>query len=124
MVTTIARPDVPQHFMVLRPANKRIVVRLLDGIVVADTEHAIRLIESGKTIYDPVLYFPADAIAIPMERQDKSTHCPLKGDASYFSINGVEALAWSYETPFEFSKEIEGLIAFYGDKVIVEEHPL
>lgn len=124
MVTTITRPDVPQHFMVLRPANKRVVVRLLDGTVVADTKQAIRLIESGKTIYDPVLYFPPDEIAIDMERQEKSTHCPLKGDACYFSANGVEDLAWSYETPLDFSKEIEGLIAFYGDKVIIEEHPL
>ncbi len=124
MTTTIARPDVPQHFMVLRPAKKRVVVRLPDGTLIADTKDSIRLIESGKTIYDPVLYLPADAIAVEMVRQDKSTHCPLKGDACYFSVNGVEDLAWSYETPHEFSKDITGLIAFYGDKVIIEEHPL
>ena len=60
---------------------------------------------------------------IELEPENKSTYCPLKGDASYFSIPdtpGMENCAWSYEESLEFSKPIKGLIAFYGDKVKIE----
>ena len=124
MTVTIARPTVPQHFMVLKPASKRVLVRSVDGTLLAESLTATRLIESGKTIYDPVWYFPPDSIHVALERQLGTTHCPLKGDASYFSALGIESIAWSYETPLDFSLPIKGLIAFYGDKVIVEEHPL
>ncbi len=123
MTVTIARPNVPQHFMVLRPITRKIVVRFPDGTLLAQSNNATRLIESGKTIYDPVVYFPKDAITQPFTTQEKSTHCPLKGDATYYSANGIDDLAWSYENPLEFATEITGLVAFYGDKVIIEEHP-
>jgi len=57
---------------------------------------------------------------IPIEA--KSTHCPLKGDASYFSVDGSGApIAWSYEVAFDLAKVINGRVAFYPDKVTVEE---
>ena len=123
MSVTIARPDAPNHYMVLRPINRRVVVRLPDRTLIADTNKATRLLEHGRTLYDPVVYLPADAIQIPLNKQEKSTHCPLKGDASYFSYSGEDDLAWSYEKPLGFSEEIAGLFAFYGNKVIIEEHP-
>jgi uncharacterized protein (DUF427 family) len=51
-----------------------------------------------------------------------STHCPYKGDASYFSIIGkdgtrIENAVWSYETPFPAVKQIAGYLAFYPNKV-------
>jgi uncharacterized protein (DUF427 family) len=53
---------------------------------------------------------------------DHSTHCPYKGDASYFSIlakdgTRIENAVWSYETPFPAMKEIAGYLAFYPNKV-------
>ena len=124
MTTTIARPGVPTHFMVLRPIDRKVIVRLPDGTLLAESSNATRLIESGKTIYDPVIYFPKDAIKMPFTKQDKSTHCPLKGDATYYAANGVDELAWSYEAPLDFASPIAGLVAFYGNKVIIEEHPI
>jgi uncharacterized protein (DUF427 family) len=55
-------------------------------------------------------------------KTDHSTHCPYKGDASYFTIVGedgtrVENAVWSYETPFPAMKEIAGYLAFYPNKV-------
>ena len=127
MEGAIRRPDVPSHFMVLKPVQKRIVVRLPDGTVLAESSNAIRLMEAGKTLYDPVIYMPKDDVSVPLTRQDKSTHCPLKGDASYFTAEpGGQTLpdiAWSYDEPLDFSQDIEGLIAFYPDKVVIEEHP-
>jgi uncharacterized protein (DUF427 family) len=55
-------------------------------------------------------------------RTDRSTHCPYKGDASYFSIlaqdgTPIENAVWSYETPFPAMHEIAGYLAFYPNKV-------
>ena len=126
MEGAIRRPDVPSHFMVLKPVQKRIVVRLPDGTVLAESSNAIRLMEAGKTLYDPVIYMPKDDVSVPLTRQDKSTHCPLKGDASYFHIVNRSATlndaAWSYETPLEAVADIKEHLAFYtGDAVTVEQ---
>lgn len=45
------------------------------------------------------------------------SHCPFKGDASYWSIDGVADVAWTYETPVRGAEEIADLICFYGEKV-------
>ena len=48
---------------------------------------------------------------------DTSTHCPWKGDASYFSIQagGVtnQDAAWTYEAPKDAASEIKDRIAFW-----------
>ena len=53
------------------------------------------------------------------------THCPYKGDANYFSIladgKTIENSIWTYETPFPAMAEISGHLAFYPDKVKIEE---
>jgi uncharacterized protein (DUF427 family) len=55
------------------------------------------------------------------ERTTNSTHCPYKGDASYYTIKvgdrTAENAIWSYETPFLAMKEIEGHLAFYPNRV-------
>jgi uncharacterized protein (DUF427 family) len=60
-----------------------------------------------------------------LARTDRVTHCPYKGDASYFSIhadgNTLENVIWTYETPFPAMAEITGHLAFYPDKVMIEE---
>ena len=49
------------------------------------------------------------------------THCPYKGDASYFSIaaggRSAENAVWSYEAPFPAVAEIKEYLAFYPKKV-------
>ncbi len=118
----VRRPDAPNHMMVLRPVTRRIVVRK-GTTILADTEEAIRLMEIGKSLYDPVIYMPQEAVSVPMVRLEKSSHCPLKGDATYFALSDDSpAIAWSYEEPFDFSSAIKGLIAFYADHVTIEEH--
>jgi uncharacterized protein (DUF427 family) len=56
-----------------------------------------------------------------LERTDHSTHCPYKGDASYFSIRVGDRLSenaiWSYEQPFPAVAEIKELLAFYSNRV-------
>jgi uncharacterized protein (DUF427 family) len=91
------------------------------GHVVADSENAIVLQEAD---YPPVVYFPrADVSMEYMSRTDRSTHCPYKGDASYFTLamDGqiAENSVWSYELPYPAMEEIAERVAFYPNKVEV-----
>jgi len=54
-----------------------------------------------------------------LERSDTQTHCPFKGDASYWSLRvGERALPyalWAYEQPIEPARWLEGLAALAWD---------
>ena len=74
--------------------------------------------------YPPVLYVPqADLDMALFTTTDKSTHCPHKGDASYFTVSGLENVGWCYETPLDDVSVIKNHIAFYADRVSVEKQP-
>ncbi|WP_264213027.1 DUF427 domain-containing protein [Leisingera thetidis] len=94
------------------------------GAVLGETSNALELSEGDM---DPVIYFPRDDIAMAfLDRTSKSTHCPHKGDASYFSIANkssvTENAAWSYEDPLGAVAEIKGYLAFVlSDSVKVEQ---
>jgi uncharacterized protein (DUF427 family) len=110
----------PDHPITISPHSGRVVVRFHDTVV-ADTTKALDLREAS---YRPVLYIPrADAKLASYEASDHRTHCPYKGDASYFHLkaNGARAdnAVWTYETPFPAMKEITGYVAFYPDKVSI-----
>ena len=51
----------------------------------------------------------------------RTTYCPYKGDASYYSIlaGGDRSLnaVWTDETPFEAMAQIKDRLAFYPDRV-------
>lgn len=108
------------HPITIVPYAGRVVVRFA-GEVVADTTSALELREAS---YRPVIYIPrVDADLQFYERSDHRTHCPYKGDASYFHLNAAGKRAdnavWTYELPFEGVREIAGYVAFYPDKVSV-----
>ncbi len=104
-------------------ANGTWVVRA-GGAVLAESNDALELIEGDGA---PVIYFPREDIAMAfLDTTEKTTHCPYKGDARYFSIvtksTTIQNAAWSYETPKEGVAEIAGHLAFYvGDQVTVEQ---
>jgi uncharacterized protein (DUF427 family) len=91
--------------------------------VIADTTHALTLKEAS---YPAVQYVPrGDANMALLARTDRVTHCPYKGDANYYSVvadgTTLENSIWTYETPFPAMAEISGHLAFYPDKVKIEE---
>jgi len=98
-----------------RPAGVRVRVTYR-GEVIADTRDAVELKEGG---YPPVYYIPRkDVMMQRLQRTTHRTHCPFKGDASYFSLlDGPANAVWSYEQPYDEMKEIKNLLAFYPDKV-------
>ena len=97
---------------------KRVRVRF-NGKTVAESDHALALQEGS---YARVLYLPrADADMSLFERSARTTHCPYKGDANYFSLRVGDRTAadavWSYETPLADVAAIAGYLAFYPDRV-------
>ena len=103
--------------MMIRPAGVRVRVTF-NGEVVADSREAMRL-EEGT--YAPVYYVPRKDVKMErLIRTSHTTHCPHKGDATYFSLcNGRTArnAVWSYEQPLEHAQAIKNHLAFYPDKV-------
>jgi uncharacterized protein (DUF427 family) len=108
----------PDHPITITPDSRRIVIRVGDKVI-ADTRSALTLEEAS---YPAVHYIPrADVDIAALERTDHSTHCPYKGDASYFSIpaggaRSVNAI-WSYEHPHDAVAAIRDHLAFYPDRV-------
>ncbi len=103
--------------MKIGPAGVRVRITF-NGEVIADSRDALRL-EEGK--YAPVYYVPRKDVKMErLIRTSHTSHCPHKGDATYYSIcNGQTArnAVWSYEQPIEAVAAIREHLAFYPDKV-------
>jgi uncharacterized protein (DUF427 family) len=104
----------------LRPAAERVRVSF-NGELIADSRDALVLHEGS---YAPVYYLPrADVKMERLIRTSHTSHCPHKGDATYYSIcNGQTArnAVWSYERPLAHVAAIKERLAFYPDKVELE----
>lgn len=105
----------------IRKADGVWVVRA-DGAVIGESRAAQELTE-GRS--NPVIYFPRADLAMElMDRTTTQSTCPYKGVASYFSITTesgtIRNAAWSYETPKLGVEAIAGHLAFYPDKVTIE----
>lgn len=111
-----------EHITIRRASGKWSV--RAGGAVLGESSNVLELSEGD---YPPVIYFPREDIAMAfLDRTEKSTHCPHKGDASYYSIvtrsTTLENAAWSYESPYEAVARIKDHLAFYtGENVTVEE---
>lgn len=111
----------PQHRVETRPASAHVRVTY-EGEVIAETRDAVELHEStgeGKKTVAPVVYYiPRKDVKMDrLARTEHRTHCPFKGDASYFSLaDGPENGVWSYEAPYDEMLAIKERLAFYPDK--------
>jgi uncharacterized protein (DUF427 family) len=108
-------------YITISPAAGRLRV-LWNGHVVADTDKALDLKEGS---YGSVHYVPrADVDMTLLRASSRQSHCPHKGDASYFSLVAADGEApdsvWTYEHPFEIAEAIAGHLAFYPNKVTFE----
>jgi uncharacterized protein (DUF427 family) len=106
----------------IKPATGTYVVRA-GGAVLGETTRALELIEGS---YPPVIYIPREDIAMAfLDASDTTSSCPHKGQASYYNIEAksgtIADAAWSYETPKDAVADIAGHLAFYGNKVAVEQ---
>jgi class 3 adenylate cyclase/uncharacterized protein (DUF427 family) len=99
--------------MVVEPCGKRLRV-VFAGEVIADSTDALVLHE---TRLPQVYYFPRKDVRMDLlQRTEHRTHCPFKGNASYWTIEAgnqvAENAVWSYENPLEDAQEIKSYLAF------------
>ena len=81
-----------------------------NGSVIAESDRTI-LVEGNQ-------YFPpGDVKAGLLESSDTMTHCPWKGDASYYHVTADgkrnEDAAWYYPGPYDAASGIKDYIAFW-----------
>ena len=111
----------PEHKVLETPIGGRVTVEL-NGEVLADSRHVIRVDEDGSpTRY----YFPRTDVSMDkLERTATSSQCPFKGTASYFSLSmdggagggKLDDAVWTYEEPFDEHQALKDRLAFYDDK--------
>ena len=111
------RPST-DHPIWTEPYPRR-VRAFLDGVAVVDSTHTLLLLEAGHL---PVYYFPPEDVRSDLlEPTDTSTHCPYKGDASYWSIRVGDRVArdavWSYQDPLPERADIKGYLALYWNRL-------
>jgi uncharacterized protein (DUF427 family) len=108
---------VGAHRISTHPCTRRIRVEL-DGQVLAESDRATALEETGlPTRY----YLPRDDVRMDLlAPSDTTSHCPFKGDATYFSAAGAKDAFWVYEAPSEQdAKPIAGMLAPWPGRVDV-----
>jgi uncharacterized protein (DUF427 family) len=96
------------------PTSKHVQV-VLNGITIADTRRAIRVLE---TSHPPVYYIPMEDIqGGVLEKTARQTFCEFKGRARYFTVQvgnrRVERAAWYYSEPERSYELIRDCVAFY-----------
>jgi uncharacterized protein (DUF427 family) len=108
----------PEHPISVERNPSRVVVAVA-GRVIADTCAALTLREVH---YPAVQYIPRkDVDMAQLTRSDRTTYCPYKGDAAYYStpVGGERSIdaVWSYKTPYAAVAGIKDHVAFYPDRV-------
>ena len=112
----------PDHPITIAKNDRRVTVSAA-GRTISETQAALVLREAN---YPPVQYIPrADTDMMLLHRSDHTTYCPYKGEASYFSIPSLgeagKNAVWTYEAPYDAVSAIKDRLAFYPDRVTVEE---
>lgn len=115
----------PGKVITVEPYHGTVVVRAGNTIVASSTKAKLL----SETPYPKVFYIPFEDIDFDqLGKSERSTHCPYKGDASYWSVlpageTGKDAM-WAYERPFDEMTEIRNHGAFYASKVTIEATPV
>ncbi|GAA5923281.1 hypothetical protein JCM1841_005696 [Sporobolomyces salmonicolor] len=97
------------------------VTAKVNGVVIAQSDHT-EVVENNQDI-EPKYH--SESVS------GLHTHCPWKGEASYYDVHVGDTVlrdaAWYYPSVMtDRAKNIEGYVAYYPDKVDVEDiaHPL
>src|SRR6478735_7040524 len=88
----------------------------LDGVVLAASTNARMLFETG---IHTRFYLPKQDVRGSLAPSERRSYCPYKGEASYWSLDGREDVAWSYEQPLPDMQQIAGLVAVWDEQVDV-----
>ncbi|MER8071698.1 DUF427 domain-containing protein [Streptomyces sp. NPDC094034] len=87
-----------------------------DGQIVAESRRPLLLRETG---YPVRYYFPPEDVRTDLlTPSDTTTHCPFKGDASYWSLPGASDAVWAYPTPKAEVAQVKDHFCFYDTEVV------
>ncbi|TKA02148.1 DUF427 domain-containing protein [Actinacidiphila oryziradicis] len=102
------------HRITVEPSD-RYVRAVRGGLVLAESDGALVLRETGC----PDAYYipPQDVHLDLLTPSDTHTHCPFKGDASYWSLPDAPDLVWAYPDPKPEVAEIKDHLCFYEVEV-------
>ncbi|WP_119460364.1 DUF427 domain-containing protein [Rhodospirillaceae bacterium SYSU D60014] len=114
----------PGYRVDLLREGKRVRV-LFNGVAVADSADVLTVKETG---HAPVFYFPREDVRMDLlTPTSHRTHCPFKGDASYWTLTAdgktSENAVWSYLAPYDETAGVRDRLAFYihkMDEIVVE----
>ena len=107
----------PAHRLYFEPYPRRVRALVGDRVVLDSVRG--RLLHESNIL--PRLYVPLEDLdGTLLERSETSTHCPFKGDASYFTLAAgertIEDAVWTYEEPIEPAAWLEGFACLYWEK--------
>ncbi len=115
-------PRDPYKRVDILASSRRVRIEL-DGVTVAESAQPRILFETG---LPPRYYLPVTALRMDLLRpSDRSTQCPYKGTAAYWSVDTTAAaeqgrlhtdVVWIYRSPLAESQKIAGLACFYNER--------
>jgi uncharacterized protein (DUF427 family) len=121
MPRSLAYAKHPGHTLTFD--DEKTFVRILVGEIILAESHRALILREGR--YPPTIYLPREDIDMEKMRPSRhSSHCPFKGDASYYDFIDADKptpqIGWSYEDPFDQMLEIRGHLAFYSERAQIE----
>jgi class 3 adenylate cyclase/uncharacterized protein (DUF427 family) len=110
--------DLPDYAISAEKVDCKVSIEF-NGVAIAESDNALLYRESRLS---PVYYFPREDVRMDLLRRTRHrSHCPFKGNASYWSVNvgdkEVENAVWSYENPLNEAVPIKGYLAFWLEKL-------
>ncbi|KDQ69654.1 DUF427 domain-containing protein [Streptomyces halstedii] len=112
--------DIPGHRITVEPGTEH-VRAVRDGQVLAESRRPLVLRETG---CPPRYYLPPEDVRTELLTPSGTrTHCPFKGDASYWSVPGATDAVWAYPKPKEQVAAIRGHYCFYDTEVLPDDVP-
>ncbi|MEU8748505.1 DUF427 domain-containing protein [Streptomyces parvulus] len=102
------------HIITVEPSGRH-VRAVHGGQVLAESDKALVLHETG---CPDRFYIPAEDVRLDLlTASGTRTHCPFKGDASYWSLPDAADLVWAYPEPKTEVAEIKDHLCFYDVEV-------
>jgi uncharacterized protein (DUF427 family) len=110
----IAHPRDPFHRIEIVRSSRSVRVER-DGELLAASSRPYLLLEAPL----PVRYYlpPEDISEGVLRPSSTRTVCAYKGQASYWSLENEDDIAWSYAEPLREAAEIRDRIAFFNERV-------
>jgi uncharacterized protein (DUF427 family) len=114
----VGHPRDPYHRVDVRKSSRTVRIEL-DGRVLAESSSPSLVFETNLPTR---FYLPHQDVQVQLGASELRTRCAYKGEARYWSVEGVEGgddLVWEYESPLPDAAGLAGLVAFYDDRVTV-----